>query len=92
MPIYEYECDDCGHNFEIEQPITSKPKRKCPECGGRVQRIISGNVGFLFKGTGFYTTDYRSPEYKKAEKAEKEAERKNGPKDSKKKGKEPKKK
>ena len=87
MPIYEYECEKCGHTFEIEQAITEEPKKRCPECRGKIFRVISGSVGFLFKGTGFYTTDYRSPDYKKKEKAEKEAEKKGPKKDSSKKSK-----
>jgi len=71
MPTYEYECDSCGYVFEKFQPIVGPPVKKCPKCGGRVQRVIHGGSGFIFKGAGFYATDYRSEEYKKREKEEK---------------------
>lgn len=71
MPTYEYECRACDHAFELFQPITAKPVRKCPECGGRrVKRLISAGAGFIFRGSGFYQTDYRSEEYKRKAKAE----------------------
>jgi putative FmdB family regulatory protein len=66
MPTYEYRCTDCGHEFEEFQLMTEPPLDKCPECGGRAERVISGGAGFLFKGSGFYITDYRSESYKKA--------------------------
>lgn len=56
--------------MEIFQRISERPKRKCPTCGGRIRRVISGGAGLLFKGSGFYITDYRSESYKKAAKAE----------------------
>jgi len=69
MPTYEYACPDCEHQFEAFQSITAKPIRKCPECGKRkVERLISGGAGLLFKGSGFYITDYRSDNYKSAAK------------------------
>jgi len=69
MPTYEYACTDCSHEFEAFQSITAKPIRKCPECGKRkVERLISGGAGLLFKGSGFYITDYRSDSYKEAAK------------------------
>ncbi|MBT3602845.1 MAG: zinc ribbon domain-containing protein [Candidatus Latescibacteria bacterium] len=69
MPTYEYACPDCEHLFESFQSITAKPIKKCPECGKRkVQRLISGGAGLLFKGSGFYITDYRSDNYKNAAK------------------------
>lgn len=71
MPTYEYACPDCEHQFEAFQSITDKPIRKCPECGKRkVERLISGGAGLLFKGSGFYITDYRSDSYKSAAKKE----------------------
>jgi len=73
MPTYEYQCEQCGHRFEAFQSITAETLSECPECGGKVQRLISAGAGFIFKGSGFYTTDYRSEGYKKAEKAEKDA-------------------
>lgn len=74
MPTYEYECEKCGHLFEEFQSMTAKPLTTCPAegCEGKVHRILSGGAGFLFKGDGFYITDYRSDSYKKAAKAEKE--------------------
>ncbi|MEN8144491.1 MAG: FmdB family zinc ribbon protein [Gemmatimonadota bacterium] len=61
MPTYEYECDQCGHAFEVFQRISDDPVRVCPECGKRkVRRLISSGGGIVFKGTGFYATDYRA--------------------------------
>jgi putative FmdB family regulatory protein len=72
MPTYAYECTACGHNFDIFSKMSAKPTpRKCPVCGGRANRQITGGAGFLFKGEGFYITDYRSEEYRSREKAEK---------------------
>lgn len=65
MPTYEYECKKCGNRFEKFQKMTDKPLSKCPECRGKVSRIIGMGGGIIFKGPGFYTTEYRSPEYKK---------------------------
>ena len=74
MPTYEYECPDCGHQFERYQSITAKPVRVCPACRRRrVKRLIGTGGGVIFKGSGFYATDYRSESYRKAAKAEKEA-------------------
>jgi putative FmdB family regulatory protein len=74
MPTYEYQCEACDERFEVFQSITAKPLRKCPECGkGKVKRLIGTGAGIIFKGSGFYETDYRSDSYKKAEKAEKDA-------------------
>ena len=64
MPTYEYECDKCGHKFEVFQSMTEPPRRRCPKCRGRVRRLVSGGAGIVFKGTGFYATDYRSKSYK----------------------------
>jgi putative FmdB family regulatory protein len=67
MPTYDYECRACGHTFEKFQPITSRPIHKCPDCGQRkVRRLIGMGAGVIFKGSGFYQTDYRSASYKKA--------------------------
>ncbi len=57
MPTYEYECTKCGHTFEIKQSMLADPLTKCPECKGRIRRIIGGGMGIIFKGSGFYTTD-----------------------------------
>lgn len=66
MPTYEYECQKCGHQFEVFQSIKDAPKKACPECKGRVKRLLGTGAGLLFKGSGFYITDYRKPGYKKA--------------------------
>ncbi len=72
MPTYEYICDNCQHQFEQFQSIKARPIRKCPECGKlSVQRLIGAGAGIIFKGSGFYQTDYRSESYKKAAESEK---------------------
>ena len=69
MPTYEYACSACGHQFEKFHSITARPVSLCPKCGQRkVKRLISAGAGFIFKGSGFYTTDYRSDAYKSAAK------------------------
>ena len=69
MPTYEYACEACNHRFEHFQSMADSALRKCPECGRRkLQRLISGGAGFLFKGSGFYITDYRSDSYKQGAK------------------------
>ena len=69
MPTYEYACTACGHQFEEFQSITSKPLTVCPVCKKKkVKRLISAGAGFIFKGSGFYITDYRSDSYKDAAK------------------------
>lgn len=60
MPTYEYRCLNCGAEFEQFQKMTDRPLETCPECEGEVQRLISRGGGVLFKGPGFYATDYRS--------------------------------
>ena len=72
MPTYDYICEKCGHQFEQFQSITAKPLRQCPKCRKRqLKRLIGIGSGVIFKGSGFYQTDYRSDSYKKAEKSEK---------------------
>ena len=72
MPTYEYICESCRYKFERFQSISARPIHKCPKCGkGRLKRLIGAGSGVIFKGTGFYQTDYRSESYKKAEKSEK---------------------
>jgi putative FmdB family regulatory protein len=62
VPTYTYECAACGHRFDLMQSITAKQLRKCPACGQRkLDRLIGTGAGLIFKGSGFYTTDYRSP-------------------------------
>ena len=73
MPTYQYRCPHCGHEFEEFQRISEAPLKICPRCGKKPQRLISGGAGFLYKGSGFYTTDYRSESYKSAARKEKEA-------------------
>ncbi len=70
MPTYEYRCPK-GHEFELFQRMSDEPKATCPECGTEAERLLSAGAGFLFKGEGFYITDYRSESYKKAARAEK---------------------
>lgn len=65
MPTYQYHCNDCGADFEEWQKMSDPPLEQCPECGGHAKRVISGGAGLLFKGDGFYITDYRSASYKK---------------------------
>ena len=65
MPTYEYACEKCGHKFEEFQSITANSLRKCPECGKMaLKRLIGAGAGIIFKGSGFYQTDYRSDSYK----------------------------
>jgi putative FmdB family regulatory protein len=81
MPTYEYVCEKCGHHFDKFQPISAKPLGVCPEklCAqrtwgrGKVKRAITGGGGLIFKGSGFYITDYRSDKYKEAAKKESSA-------------------
>jgi len=70
MPTYEYECQKCGGRFEVFQRITEAPKKRCPKCKGKVNRLLGSGGGLIFKGSGFYITDYRSEGYKKAAKSE----------------------
>lgn len=74
MPTYDYECDACGHTFELFQTISEPVKRKCPECSrARLRRLFGSGAAVVFKGSGFYQTDYRSESYKKKAKAESES-------------------
>jgi len=67
MPTYDYECDACGHRFELYQSISADPERKCPECKKlKLRRLIGTGAAVVFKGSGFYQTDYRSDSYKKS--------------------------
>jgi putative FmdB family regulatory protein len=71
MPTYEYKCDACGHSFERFQPMTAPPVKKCPKCGkSKVRRLIGAGAGLIFKGGGFYITDYRSDAYKQSAKSD----------------------
>ena len=72
MPTYDYQCDDCGHEFELFQSISDPVKRKCPECGkNKLRRLFGTGAAVVFKGSGFYQTDYRSESYKKGAEAHK---------------------
>jgi len=71
MPTYEYRCGSCGHQFEkFSTKMTDESSVDCPRCDGLAERLISGGAGLLFKGSGFYITDYRSDSYKKEAKKE----------------------
>jgi putative FmdB family regulatory protein len=71
MPTYDYACRACDHTWDEFQSIKASPTRKCPKCGKlKAERQISPGAGFLFKGSGFYITDYRSDSYKKSAAAE----------------------
>lgn len=74
MPTYEYRCLKCHKRFEKFQRISDPSVSECPSCGGKVERVITGGSGILFKGSGFYATDYRSESYKKAASKEKESD------------------
>jgi putative FmdB family regulatory protein len=71
MPTYEYRCPECGAEFEKFQKMSDEPVADCPGCGAKSQRKLSGGAGLLFKGSGFYSTDYRGEGYRKAAEAEK---------------------
>lgn len=73
MPTYEYKCLDCGIQFDRFQSITEDPIQKCPECSGQTKRLIGAGAGLIFKGSGFYITDYRSEGYKEGAKKDKES-------------------
>lgn len=74
MPTYDYQCDACGHQFEEFQSITANALKKCPQCGKlKLKRLFGTGAGLIFKGSGFYQTDYRSETYKKAASGDKPA-------------------
>jgi len=74
MPTYDYRCDACGHKFEEFQSFSEEPLKKCPACGKKkLVRLFGTGAGVIFKGSGFYETDYRSESYKAAAKADQEA-------------------
>ena len=70
MPTYEYVCDDCTHKFEEFQSITAPALESCPKCKGSVRRLISSGNGLIFKGSGFYITDYKKSNNSTSEKPE----------------------
>jgi putative FmdB family regulatory protein len=74
MPTYDYACDACQHGFEAFEPITAEPQKKCPKCKKKkLRRLFGAGAGLVFKGSGFYQTDYRSEGYKKSAAADKPA-------------------
>jgi putative FmdB family regulatory protein len=80
MPTYDYVCEGCDHAFELFQSIKDDAKKKCPECGKqKLRRLIGPGAAIVFKGSGFYKTDYRSDSYKKAAAAEKSGKAHAGP-------------
>ena len=70
MPTYDYECEKCGYRYELFQSMKDEPKKRCPKCKGKVRRLIGAGAGMIFKGSGFYVTDYRSDSYKNQKKSE----------------------
>jgi len=80
MPTYEYECKHCKYTFEEFQRITAEPLKECPSCGKEVRRLLGTGAGIIFKGSGFYSTDYRSSSYDKDKKKaeEKPAKKESG--------------
>jgi putative FmdB family regulatory protein len=70
VPTYEYECRQCGHRFETFQSMKDEALKVCPKCGGALRRLIGTGAGIIFKGSGFYQTDYRSKSYKDKAKSE----------------------
>ncbi|HBO51780.1 MAG: zinc ribbon domain-containing protein [Planctomycetota bacterium] len=76
MPTYEYRCQECEEICEFLQSFSDSPKRKCPSCGRhRLKKMISGGAGLIFKGSGFYITDYRKADYEKDAKADKDSDK-----------------
>lgn len=73
MPTYEYECQKCGHTFDKFQSMTDQPLKRCPECRGKLKKLFGTGAGLIFKGSGFYQTDYRSSEYQSSSEKEKSA-------------------
>ncbi len=71
MPTYEYRCLKCDKTFDEFQSIKAKPLKKCKYCSGKVERVIGAGGGFILKGSGFYATDYRKPDYKEKQKKDK---------------------
>lgn len=70
MPTYQYKCPKCGHEFEEFQKMSDPPIEICPNCKGQTHRIVTGGIGFVFKGSGFYITDNRSKSYNESRQKE----------------------
>jgi putative FmdB family regulatory protein len=75
MPTYDYKCSNCNHTFEYFQPMSAEPLSECPKCKGKLKRIIGTGSGPIFKGSGFYQTDYKS----KSQQSKKNSESENKP-------------
>ena len=74
MPTYDYRCESCGHEMELFQSMAESPRRKCPACSRlKLRRVIGPGAGIIFRGSGFYQTDYRSRSYRKGAESEKKA-------------------
>ena len=74
MPTYDYRCKACGHTFELYQTMSEPEKRKCPECAkNSLERLIGAGAALIFKGSGYYLTDYRSKSYEEGARAERDA-------------------
>ncbi len=84
MPNYDYQCKKCGHEFEVFQRMSADRLTDCPleECDGEVKRLLGTGAGIIFKGSGFYQTDYRSDSYNKGQKADAAASKKSESKSS----------
>jgi putative FmdB family regulatory protein len=84
MPTYDYECDNCGHKDEVFQAMSDEPLKKCPKCKkNKYRRLFGAGAALVFKGSGFYQTDYRSEGYKKAAAADKPSDSSSSSSDSK---------
>jgi putative FmdB family regulatory protein len=74
MPTYEYECTKCDHQFERFQSMSDEPLKRCPECRCKVKRLIGTGAGIIFKGSGFYQTDYRTQSYNQGKQKDESAQ------------------
>ena len=72
MPTYDYKCQECNHSFELFQPMSAEPLKHCPKCNGKVKRLIGTGAGTIFKGSGFYQTDYKNNSAGSAKKEKKD--------------------
>jgi len=81
MPTYDYKCNNCGFSFEFFQSMKDEPLKTCPKCKGEVKRLIGAGAGPIFKGTGFYETDYKKPSNGNGSKENKEIKKETNSKD-----------